>query len=480
MADRCRRIAIIGAGFSGTSFAIELLRRLKEPTEIFLIERRGVFGPGLAYSTPHPQHLLNVCAAKMSVRDDEPQDFVSWLARRSGASGQRFEELKAAFVPRMLYGRYLQSSLRAAIAAAPSALELALIPAEVTALREHGDMLELLLRDRPELLVDRVVLAVGNPAPAPLRCRHEGMADSPRVIDDPWAPDALAAIEPNDRVALVGSGLTAVDTVLTLAARGHRGAIHSISRHGLLPRSHAASQNHVQHWNPTLPPRTARDQLQWMRAEIARAMKFNVDWRCALDAVRPQAQALWCALSLAERRRFLRHLRVYWDIHRHRMAPNIGAEIAALCTSGRLVVTAGRIIAARTCSGSLELTIMPRGAKLATTHEVDRVINCTGPDFRYGVLQEPLVRDLLAQGHAQLDELGLGLETTLDHRLVGRGGRLVSRLHVIGPLTRGALGEITSVPELRHQCAALATALSATNCARRDAPRGDAAVERCS
>ena len=66
-------------------------------------------------------------------------------------------------------------------------------------------------------------------------------------------------------------------------------------------------------------------------------------WREAIDGLRPSVQSLWRDASLAERQRFLRHLRPWWDIHRHRIAPEVATAVDRLVAEGRLSFLAGRI-----------------------------------------------------------------------------------------------------------------------------------------
>ena len=59
-------VAIVGAGASGSLLAAQLLRRQhRSDLRIVLIERRGRFGPGVAYSTPWRFHRLNVRPEEM-------------------------------------------------------------------------------------------------------------------------------------------------------------------------------------------------------------------------------------------------------------------------------------------------------------------------------------------------------------------------------------------------------------------------------
>lgn len=75
------RVAVIGAGFSGTMVACHLLRR---GARVCLFERSGTFGPGLAYGAAGPVHLLNVPVGSMSAHADVPDDFLGWVRDMAG------------------------------------------------------------------------------------------------------------------------------------------------------------------------------------------------------------------------------------------------------------------------------------------------------------------------------------------------------------------------------------------------------------
>jgi uncharacterized NAD(P)/FAD-binding protein YdhS len=459
MTVRCQRIAIIGGGFTGTALTIELLRRVSTPLEILLIDRRGHFGRGLAYGTQDDNHLLNVAAAKMSLLDGEPRHFVSWLATTRGNDARDEKSWEQVFVSRKDYGEYLQASLQAAIATAAPEISVRFITDHITAIHPNERNVAITGTAHGGFRVDRAILCLGNPPPATPSWQKAGMRAAKRIINDPWAPAALDAIAPDDDVVLVGSGLTAIDIALSLVAGGHRAPLHAISRHGLLPRVH--SEHATAPWLPDLHtiPVTARGQLRWLRGEIARAAKRDIDWRSVIDAVRPHAQMLWSALPLAERRKFLSRLRTYWDIHRHRMSPTIGQRLTALRDAGCLRVSAGGIARIESDGGRLRVSMKQRHGN-ATAIGTDWIINCTGPTVSYRTIADPLIRCLVDSGNARTDRLALGFDITSDHRVIDDDGVPSPVLYALGPVTRGVLWEITAVPDIRTQCASLAATLA--------------------
>ena len=331
------RIAIIGAGFSGCQLAIELMRNGPAPLDILLFDQSATFGPGVAFAARHDRLLLNSRVANMSALATDPAHFLRWLwahdlpehpAASIPPSGH-------AFVARGVYGRYLCDLLDRAEAAAPADVALSRIGHRVVGLNEAQGGLELQLDDGSARTADVAVLCIGNLSPRLPPAPGAEACEGPRLIANPWDEASLARIRPSDAVLVLGSGLTMVDVAVLLADRGHRGPILALSRHGLLPAEHAPTRRAPPSEWPD-GPLTARGLLRHIRREIARAARAGVDWRAVLDAWRDHVPLLWQRLPMMERRRFLRHLRPYWDVHRHRMAPEIAAQIDAMQASGRL------------------------------------------------------------------------------------------------------------------------------------------------
>ncbi|HZN96047.1 MAG TPA: FAD/NAD(P)-binding protein [Myxococcales bacterium] len=427
-------VAIVGGGASGALTAVSLLRRGGNALRIALVDERGRFGRGVAYSTRCAAHLLNVPVEKMSALPDDPEHFLRWMKAVEPATRP------GDFVPRARFGQYLNQLLG-------SAVELRHARA-VRLLREDGAF-RLELDRRPSLLARTVVLAMGNLGPA------VGPLHGP----SPWSSGWRSRLGPADPVLLLGTGLTMVDAVLALHAADHQGPIHAVSRHGLLPLPHRPSPP----LRVTLPAdfRRAglRRKLRCLRAAARREGILGGDWRPVIDSLRADTPALWHGLSLVERRRFLRHLRAYWDAHRHRMPPAAAAVIAELRLSGQLQVRAGRVHRLHARDGAIEAHIQVRGAGDREVLRVAQVIDCTGPARWIREVNDPFIRSLLEDGLARPDDLGIGLDTDPSGAVLGAGGSPTEALYAIGPLRRGSLWESTAVPEIRVQAVELAARL---------------------
>jgi len=433
-------IAIVGAGYSGSLLAVQLLRRTQ--ARVVLIERRSVFGLGLAYGTSCPAHLLNVRSGRMSAFPDDATHFVQWLGRNR----PEFAD-PDGFAPRMVYGDYVRATLDEAEAANPGRFER--VSGEVVGVETDKESVRLRFADGRRINADRAVLALGNAPPDPAGAAGLAPGASDRFINDPWAPGALAAVKPADEVLLIGSGLTMIDVALALDAQGWLGRALALSRRGLLPRPHDATQGHAKPWPPI-------DASLSQRAKAFRARARTVGWGEAMDEIRPFNQALWRAADRSERRRFLRHLRPWWDVHRHRTATEIGARIQAMIEAGSLAVGAGRVVKAEMRPAGVWIDWRPRSATETRHDRFDRVINCTGPLSDLNRSPDPLHRDLLDRGVARVDPDRLGLEVDAGLRLIDGKGRAHQRLYAVGPVTRGEAWEIIAVPEIRGQVAELA------------------------
>lgn len=447
MKRRIRSIAIIGAGFSGTITAVRLLERAAPGDRILLFEKAPPFGRGIAYNTDNPSHLLNVRASSISALDENPLDFVEWLnSPAAGDIGPLTRPVApSAFVPRSLYGRYLQERLYLARRNAADDAALSQEAAEVVDITPTRDGLAAQTGDGRSYSVDTAVLAIGHAPPDRTMLPH--------YAGNPWDPRATRDLDPAAEVVILGTGLTMVDVVLSLADQGHTGRIHAVSRHGLLPRPQGPAAG-PDAWPLRIPlPDTCGGLLRYLREEADSARTQGHSWQDVILALRPRVQEIWQDLSLSQQQQFLRHLRPWWEVHRHRIPPEAGARIAKLTQSGQLRVLAGRI-EGRTLSGdSLEVRLRPRGSDSTERLHVARVINCSGTSPAQDL---PVLKRLFARGEARPDAHGLGVAVDGNCAAIDCLGRASGRLYAIGPLTRGTFWEVTAVPEIGRQAAALA------------------------
>ncbi|HYR69160.1 MAG TPA: FAD/NAD(P)-binding protein [Candidatus Dormibacteraeota bacterium] len=446
-------IAVVGAGFSGTMVAVHLLRLARSASadvHVSLYEQDGAPGRGHAYGTTSPIHLLNVPAGRMSAFADAPGHFLEWARARDGSVQP------GAFLPRDRYGEYVAEILNRETKESEGRLQIH--SAEVLDVESAGEGLRLRFRTGPAKPASHVVLATGHPLPAPPVPLDRAVLDGGRYKENPWDSAALDQLPSDASLLLIGSGLTAVDVLLESRRRGFRGVIHLLSRHGLLPLPHGGAEVPRSGIPADFPRGRLLLMMKRLRKEALRAEKNGEGWRSSIDALRPATQDLWRSLDTEQKQRFLRHPRAYWEVHRHRVAPEIDEKVKVELQSGSVIRHAARIVTIDAERDALRVAIAPRGAA-AQRLLVQRVINCTGPNTGVEMCRSPLTLTLLTSGACRPDEVGIGLACDADGALMDAAGRISDRLFTLGPLRKGELWESTAVPELRVQAERLARRL---------------------
>jgi len=394
----------------------------------------------------------------MSAIVEVPGHFIEWLSEARG-----LKDVGDRFLPRSLYGEYLEETLKTALLACPK-VNLCHVVATVLSLRRQGEGFEvgfsagIGLDSRRQISARRVVLATGNYPPTDppeVRCSGTGC-----YVRYPWAQNALEGIRATDQILILGSGLTAVDQVLALHSRGFAGTIHMLSMRGTLPQAHGPSSPWALDARSVRATST-RALVASIRREIGVAVSAGTDWRAVIDAIRPHSHAIWEALPVAEKRRFLRHVRSMWDVHRHRVAPAVHQTVTDLVSKGSLIVIAGRCVVVEEEAGGARVVYRRRGGAAETVLHVDKVINCTGPSTISRLTSDPLIESLSGAGLARPDPVGMGLDVDERGALIDAAGRVKENLFALGPLRKGRLWETTAVPEIRCQAAELAEHLLA-------------------
>jgi len=457
-----KTIVVIGGGVSGALVATNLLNQAATPLRIVIVERTPPIGRGVAYGTDCPDHLLNVPAARMGAFPDEPDHFYKWVAGRVGRSTFPQTVASTDFLPRTLYGQYIYSVLMEARRMAAKDVVLDTVVGEAIDIEEKPEGALVLLKDGRSIEAARVVLALGNlPGEYPIR-KSSQFFHGRRYVHVPWTDDALEGINPTDALLIVGAGLTAADIITQLCHRGHTGTIHALSRRGLKPQVQRLAPPYRDFVaNQPLPPTVSR-MLRLVRSEVRTAVNNGHDWQSVVDALRPYTTSIWQSWPLQERARFLRHLRPFWEAHRHRFAAQTGGQLEALHTSGQLKFYAGRLQSLTETATGAEAIFRHRGTDKLTTLNVAKVINCTGPRSDYSKYQHPLFINLLARGLIDHDPLALGLNGNAEGDLFRYRGKPSGWLFGLGAPLKGVLWECTAVAEIRVQARALAAKLLLT------------------
>jgi uncharacterized NAD(P)/FAD-binding protein YdhS/quercetin dioxygenase-like cupin family protein len=433
---RGREVVIVGGGFAGAAVAYHLLREMDGDGRIHLVEMGPWLGRGIAYGVESEIFRLNVPASRMSIDPETPDDFVAF----SGS-----EAAPHAFLGRALYGRYVTSRFASVVKS--SRAKLRLWRDEAVAVTPDA----VVLRGGATLPAAAVVLATGI-LPRKNTHWHPGLVDA-------WDECALATLPKGGRLLLLGSGLSALDVLAFLSAQGFSGEVTIVSPRGLLPLPHEPE------FRGTTPlaaadaaraPTQLRPLVRWVRETIASAVAAGLPWQRAVDSLRPHLSGLYRALSHADRASFVRHVRPYWDVFRHRAPADALARLGTWANGGRLRRIAGRVtIDADRGASTLGVVIQERSGR-ARHERFDAVVRCVGPALDAAEATTPLMQSLIDGGLAGLAASGLGLDTTVEGRIVDARGEISARIYGIGAVRRASDWETTSVPDIARHAQQLA------------------------
>ncbi|MDX8479202.1 FAD/NAD(P)-binding protein [Mesorhizobium sp. VK24D] len=444
MIGRGNSIIIVGGGASGVVMAAHLLKSSNPDLRVTLIEKRPHFGQGMAYSTLLSAHVLNVNASGMSAYADDPSNFARWVLERGLAKPDQ----GPFYAPRSLYARYLKELLDDLEERERDTGRLRLIREESLSISPTSAGVEVALANGTSVVGHLAVLATGHD--------EQPGAFQGRAIR--MGSDADTALEPQASVLVLGTGLSMVDAFLSLQQRGHRGEIVAVSRRGLLPSPHRKG-NPIKLDVADIPLGTQLSYfVGWFRNLIRENQKAGGDWRDVVDGLRPFNQKIWQNWPSSAKRRFVEHTKAWWDIHRHRMAPEVYERVTEAVDSGRIRLVAGRVVDIEENDG-FAVKIQQRGTQALEALEVARIYDCMGIARDISKTSNGLVRSLVERGLARPDPLRLGLDVTARCELIAADGTVSSKLLAVGPLTRGTFFEIDAIPDIRVQCARLSKQL---------------------
>jgi uncharacterized NAD(P)/FAD-binding protein YdhS len=450
-------IAIVGGGFSGVMTCVNLARLSRHALQVTLINQHRPKGRGVAFGSRRVEHLLNVAARNMSAFPDMPNHFVQWLRTRSEYDTVPDSELRERFIPRMIYGDYLCGLMQQHLQSPPDFTQVHtdFVEGEALDITPVGNRAVIHLSDGGRVEAAHVVLATGNQAPAGFPGCAE-LNDHPGWVSDPWQAWENRLPASGGTVVLLGTGLSTVDAIVTLRALGWHGLVHAVSHNGWLPHSHFRGIEY-----PDFPPAgvdlatlSLTELLASVELHCARLRDLGANPAIIVDKIRPHTQLVWKNFTLEEKQEFARRHAPRWNVLRHRIAPEIYAQVTTAQLTGQLRLHAANI--ERVEAQGKQVCVHLSGGRTLTG---DLVVNATGPQTKFSATSSELFKNLLRSGLVAPDDMDMGVRVDVDHTVINQDGRRSENLLALGPLLRGTLWETIAVPELRGQARRVAETL---------------------
>ena len=477
-----KTLTIIGMGACGVAAFAEAVTRLSyDPGDgwlIHLIERDDALARGLAFGTEQPGHLLNTESRLMGLYDQEPGHFRTWLEARRAEAGTPLDPDGVEYPQRREYRLYMRDVLDRALDRARTAgIDVRIHHQEAVSIEGNHVAARIALSDGATIATDIVLLTIGTPDPD----RFGTLNGAPGYFDSPYPAHRMTEhIEPDQPVVILGSGLSAIDAVMTLLDNDHRGHIHLISKEGMLPRVEIPAPETgyerryltLENVHRLIRERGAAfsivDLFRLFRMEAESAAGRPIDWQ-AEDRYGGDAEAALLhdiAVAEAEDEPFQRILTAarhdstaIWNLLRPIDQKRFGKWLAPHFAAARFVtpmVNARRLADAMargllTVRGEIDETVADEdGAGFTVTFdngdtlETPIVVNATGQATTLDEMKEPLIKDLLAKQWLQPHPVGGAIAHRATCRIIS-ATRDAPRLYALGQLLNGELRDTNAV-----------------------------------
>ena len=448
--DSTFSVVIVGGGFCGVMSLINIINKTDKMADITLINKGYPLARGVAYKTYSDLHLLNVETKNMSAFHDQSDHFLQWCLNQKDIHIGK-EELPFTFLPRNVYGRYLDEIFEEKIKNLPENISLEIIDDEVTDIDKYNQQFIVRTSSGKNIPADKILLATGNSEPCSPILTNPAFLKSKNYFSNPWSEKAILGLQDHQTTLIIGTGLTMVDVIIGLRENDFNGKIIALSPHGynILPHREMPPQRYI--LDELSPPYNLENLFRLFYKHIRESRKRGLSGETVVDAIRAKTQEIWQLLTLDDKKKFMTHLRHLWGVARHRLPANVHQQIQQLIKEEKLEVIAGRIRKIAECENGIEIKIRKRKDQSELILKVARIINCTGPETDIRKQKSSLFDALLKKGIARPDVMNLGIDATADGQVIDENNIISNQIFAIGSLLKGKLWESTAIHELRIQ-----------------------------
>ena len=437
------KLVIIGDGFAAAVTAIHLLRKGVAADSLSIIGP-GTLGKGNAYGCASPYFRLNVREDLPIVFSEDPLHFARWAEANIDDSEARTSA--GFFYRRADFGRYMHEL----IAAEVGFDKIQRIQSKVCALNQAHGLWKLDTADGDVIYAENAIIATGN-SPPTWPCSTTGIGEqaSARMIENPWTGQYLSSVGAEDRVVLLGGGLTALDAIYALTAQGHRGPITVVGPRPIFPPAQAQWARQKQpNWPDKLSPAKL---LRFMRQYLPPAPTTSAEWQSTWEELRPNLNTIWQQFTPHQRQIVFKRLGWVWSLYRFRASPQTIKAYEQLKANHQIQFAVGRAKQVE-CLESVITVQLNNGQRI----EADRIINCTG------VGTDLFLNTLIADAIAIPDPLGTAIAVDINLNVIKPNLQTWNNLWMLGPATMGSLGDVVAASAISKQAEELAKQIQAT------------------
>ncbi|NHE57502.1 FAD/NAD(P)-binding protein [Cyclobacterium plantarum] len=479
-------IAIIGGGACGVAVFVDLFHQIglsgkPQAFSIHWYEEDEQFGKGLAFGTDQPGHILNTQADLMGIFPEEPDHFAKWLDENGGKSNKAVKgggKLEDSYTSRNFYGNYLREQMQVYLRHAQN-LGLSVVQYKQRAEKIDFEAGKYRITTNEGImahLADKVILAVGTPKPN----KFSELRSNKNYIDFPWPSNRiLKKYREHRNIGILGSSLSAIDTVITLLDNDYAGQIYLFSPDGLMPKVQPVENKNVERKFLTLSNlnRWKRERMQpipvkllfrWFLQELevitgnpVRAKSLNrvglpadqlldkdIEWAEKRGdpvvnlaySLRHEASALWDALSVEEKIKFKKWLGPHWAINRHGMPLHNAYKLKRAFDMGKLkVIPFFENLEEDRGEGANFIMKTVSGA----SYEVGLLINATGSPGALDQMGNALITYLLEKKLIRSHPVGGAVVNPRTMQLFSPAGG--NGIFAVGHLVNGMLMDVNAV-----------------------------------
>lgn len=432
-----KKIAVVGDGLSA-GLVIWNLDWLGFDLSEIIIFGTGRLGSGKAYGSKHPDLRLNVRADLMNVTHGTGPDFETWA--EDHIDDPDADTPMGRFYRRWDFGLYMDHLLSAIW---DKGITVIKSPVQGLTPPRDGSSDWQIITENEVFSAENVVLALGNPDAEPAFD-----VSTRQLITAPWQATWPEQIDPDDEIAIIGGGLTAMDAILILHQQNHKGPVHLIIPQGQLPPCQAAWVNKISLAWPKLG--TASEFIKVMTDHLPQHSRETVIWQEHFEGLRNGISEAWQQLPRSARLAILKKFGPWWQSSRYRAGPQSSAAAAAMQASGQMDIIASRAHQLSPAEGMLAVQCA-NGMKIKA-HQVILAIGSGRDPFTAALAQADVICH---------DPMGIAVDSRLN--VFSRGGTPHPHLFATGTQTAFFRGDVIGAGGISREAQRVAQQLAEMN-----------------